>query len=201
MQPKKWLQEPNHLDWIDKETGLRCCIMRQVHGKHLCGYVEIPKTHILHKLTYRDQVPQLIQWKADQVLQQPIGERGIFTLFMMAFGGREKLEVEALFDVHGSLTFSGELSDRVGKWYGFDCAHSGDLSPGYQETLMDICPELLINRYDEYRDMEYVKMECECLALQIKELGWWNILKNYPLWLMKNIFNKIRKINFTNLNK
>ena len=64
-------------------------------------------------------------------------------------------------DVHGGLTFAGNISDIAPKgevWaLGFDAAHIGDAtsfcsSPG-----------------DVFRDLDYMITECESLARQIKE--------------------------------
>jgi hypothetical protein len=46
-------------------------------------------------------------------------------------------------------------------WLGFDCAHSGDFSPGYDSFLNS-------RGYDVYRDREYVERECRKLAAQLK---------------------------------
>ena len=56
-----------------------------------------------------------------------------------------------LFDVHGSITFSGEFRDDRGFWYGFDCGHHGD-SPHVQDSA-------------------YVRAECERLAEQMVRLA------------------------------
>ena len=47
-------------------------------------------------------------------------------------------------------------------WFGFDCSHAGDVSPGYDRSY---------NSYDEsYRDIEYVKREVTNLAAQLAAL-------------------------------
>lgn len=61
--------------------------------------------------------------------------------------------------VHGGLTYSDNY-DGVWK-IGFDCGHYGDLVPKISE---------LINEDGNvYRDMEFVKKECESLADQISK--------------------------------
>lgn len=63
--------------------------------------------------------------------------------------------------VHGGLTYSGK--DEDGSWViGFDCAHLGDLVPYY--VLNDMNYGL---SEEVYRDIEYVKSECESLCEQI----------------------------------
>lgn len=60
-------------------------------------------------------------------------------------------EVEKVFDVHGGVTFTGGMNDRMGGadgwWVGFDMAHIGD--------------ENIVN------PLEYAEKECENLANQI----------------------------------
>lgn len=77
-------------------------------------------------------------------------------------------------EVHGGLTFSGPCREgsefgichvpEPGRhsdiwWLGFDCAHYGDLSPGMKE--LGFCSG------EQYRQLGYVKSECESLAAQI----------------------------------
>ena len=64
-------------------------------------------------------------------------------------------------DVHGGLTFAGKFSpDDVESpglwWFGFDCAHGGDLVPRGVTFLRGV-----------YRDMNFVGEECKKLAMQI----------------------------------
>lgn len=67
--------------------------------------------------------------------------------------------------VHGGVTFDGGIrrgggGKLRGRWIGFDCAHFGDL-----------VPKLLkygLSDDNIYRDIGFVKRECERLAVQIK---------------------------------
>lgn len=45
MTTNEWLDEPNLQVWLDRETQLFCCIMRQSHSGHLCGYVAVKGEH------------------------------------------------------------------------------------------------------------------------------------------------------------
>jgi hypothetical protein len=77
-------------------------------------------------------------------------------------------------DVHGGISYAAACNDDVchvpepGEpadvwWIGFDCAHFGDLSP----LVWAIRP---FDPHDgAYRDMAYVRQECEQLAEQILE--------------------------------
>jgi hypothetical protein len=78
-------------------------------------------------------------------------------------------------DVHGGLTYgnqcqgtichvpkSGEPDDVF--WLGFDCNHSGDISPEMEATMGHGYHE----HYARYRDLGYVQDECRRLAEQAK---------------------------------
>lgn len=74
-------------------------------------------------------------------------------------------------EVHGGLTFSGELPEMEGYWIGFDCAHSGDLMPMSQGR--DLWESLGYT----YKDMSYVEGELRHLIDQVKELSQTSELK------------------------
>ena len=137
--PGPWLDEPDKQQWIDKETKLPCLILRNPLGL-ICGYVGVDKKHPLYKKSYDD----------------------------------------TSFDAHGGLTYSdkyqegeqektichipeeNETDDRW--WFGFDCAHSGDLYPQMSHSYHSFFKE------DKYRDLKYVENECKYLARQLNEL-------------------------------
>jgi hypothetical protein len=65
--------------------------------------------------------------------------------------------------IHGGLTFADCADPRGGHapeeiddvwWFGFDCAHAGDVIPG-------------VNKHGKYRDRAYVEVECTSLAKQL----------------------------------
>lgn len=61
---------------------------------------------------------------------------------------------------HGGITYQGYNQNE--NWViGFDCGHYGDLTPYF--LLKEDFP---FNSFGEYRDMEYVKSECESMAEQ-----------------------------------
>lgn len=67
---------------------------------------------------------------------------------------------------HGGLTYS-EQNDKYWR-IGFDCAHSGDLSPGMM--FIENTPTAIFNMFDTtdiYRDMEYVENEIIKLLKQL----------------------------------
>ena len=143
---KPWNLEPDFVKWIDPVTGLVCAIVRVKTLGHLCGYVRVPNSRLVKRMRQR--------------------ERRIIGL---AFSGRNVRrsgytlpEIDNI-AVHGGVTFSGRHGHyrmSRGYWVGFDCAHFGDLSPGLR----------LVSFVGVYRDMAYVRGQCESLAKQLKEL-------------------------------
>jgi hypothetical protein len=89
--------------------------------------------------------------------------------------------------VHGDITFAGGCVENNGEhsifhlpdkdepdnvhWFGFDCAHAYDYSPGMGRGIglpSQMRSELFVkNSWDIYRNMSYVKAEVEKLALQL----------------------------------
>ncbi|MBM4072609.1 MAG: hypothetical protein FJ271_27330 [Planctomycetes bacterium] len=121
-----WRHEVDKKQWTDPKTGMACLIVRTPMG-HLCGYVGVPEGHKLHGADYH--------------------------------------MVDA--DVHGGLTFADhchpgeseatgvchltEPGDPEVWWFGFDCAHSGDMSPGIEHRGL-----LLSCMRGTYRNQAYV---------------------------------------------
>jgi hypothetical protein len=111
--------------------GVPCLMVRQPSAGHWCGYVAVEPGHPWHGLNYSD------------------------------------FDAE----VHGGLTYSEKRAGRIchvpqpGEpddvwWLGFDCAHLGDLSPGYVRWH---------NTTETYKTAGYVKDETERLADQLVE--------------------------------
>lgn len=141
-----WQDEPDKKQWRDEATGLPCLIVRGPSGS-LCGYAGVSKDHPLHGRDY----------DADGV------------------------DV----DVHGGLTFAdgcghgddpargichvpgaGEPDDVW--WFGFDCAHLYDLSPGMNARSLKLGIDC--DRGDIYRDLHYVTGQVTRLAAQLAAL-------------------------------
>lgn len=145
-QPKLCNGEPDKAQWIDKKSGFDCLIHRGPSGA-LCGYVGVPEAHPL----YEQDASNLNRSDYEQI------------------------------QVHGGLTFSnycspsekpeygichtGEVANKKVWWFGFDCAHLGDICPKYDEEW----------RYPEgggpYKDFDFVKRETEVLAGQLRSLA------------------------------
>ena len=75
--------------------------------------------------------------------------------------GYDDLDLQA----HGGLTYNSY--DDNNNWViGFDCAHHGDLTPYF---LLD--EDSVFGLRGTYRDMQYVKSECENLAEQASKFS------------------------------
>lgn len=144
-----WDDEPDKAQWRDQATGLPCLIHRGPSGA-LCGYVGVAADHPWHGHDYRDD-----------------------RLFAV--------------EVHGGLTFSdgcqhgddpstgichvpepGEPDDVW--WFGFDCAHFGDMSGMAWRTSdpeSSFLHSIALSDGYRYRDVAYVRSECARLAAQI----------------------------------
>jgi hypothetical protein len=151
--------------------GLRCIVLAVPMG-HRCGYVGVPQGHPLHGLAYGDGSPVLkAAW--EKAKEGPIGKRGILSVLLAPCEG-DLPKVDSVFDVHGSITYSGGdnkypvVSDGLW-WFGFDCAHCDD---GKDESLMSEEYLAIHHRYPswdrgEVRTEEYVAVECIRLAEQL----------------------------------
>lgn len=131
-----WTNEPHRLNW--KHAGLDCMIVRNPTLLNLCGYVGVPKLHLL----FGKECNEVHGWGEYETPRADI-------------------------DVHGGLTYSKECfgsichdSPQEVWWFGFDCAHCDDLVPG----MMIHVP---MEEGLFYRDFRYVKSETERLAEQL----------------------------------
>lgn len=158
---RPWENEPDKLDF--EASGLTCAL-RRGPGGHWCGYVAIPEGHPWHGKGYDDtvKVPQ-------SIIDRPVDvdKVGVINLFCAAGSADAMADgwvpIVLAVDAHGGLTYASD-HEPCGKpdgrwWFGFDCAHSGDFCPKFEE--LSARPD------DVYRDMDYVKAECESLARQL----------------------------------
>lgn len=143
----EWDNEPDKVQWTDEDTGL-VCLLHRSHFGAWCGYVGLPPSHPLH--------------------------------------GRDYEGIDA--DIHGGLTFADGCDPQhdpvTGRgichvpepgepdslwWIGFDCAHSGDLSPGalkFREIIPGIAV-LLGHGHETYRNLDYARIQTRSLARQL----------------------------------
>jgi hypothetical protein len=165
-----WVYEPDKRQWQDPATGLPCLIVRGPVGA-LCGYVGVPPGHPAYGMSY----DCYSAWDEDGNEREltPI-ERAINEL-----------------NAHGGLTFADSCShgapersichvvedgevDQI-HWFGFDCAHCGDLAPMMArdvDVLMkyDAKQSLYRHQDETYRDFTYVERQVTELAAQLKRM-------------------------------
>lgn len=132
-----WKDEPDRIEW--RFLDMPCLIVRGPSGA-LCGYVAVAPGHPWHGVEYGAIDPSpAVHW-------------GLTYSDRCQAGGKI---------CH--VAREGEADDVW--WVGFDCAHSGDISPSYLHL-----PYLQHIGFDGvYRDEAYVRSEVECLAAQAKE--------------------------------
>lgn len=166
-----WVDEDDHV--LFEHAGLPCLLHRNSMGVW-CGYAAVPPGHPYHRKHYSERV------QAD-VSERAIGKLGPVAVLLHALSADDgKASLEIVLDVHGSLTYSEECQGEIchapkpGEpadvwWFGFDCGHCDDLSPGLRHTLR----ELGIRDHDgeEYRDQAYVTAETKRLAEQLAAAG------------------------------
>lgn len=132
----EWNDEPDKLQWADEATGLPCLIHRGPSGA-LCGYVGVTESHPWFQMDY-DGID--------------VNVHGGPTFSDMCQGEKE--------NGGGICHVPGEGEPDHVWWFGFDCAHSGDLCPAYDSRDH-------WNDFSRYRDLDYVKRECGQLAAQL----------------------------------
>jgi len=162
---RPWLTEPDRLSGIDEATEYATQITRGPGG-HLCGYVGIPHDHPWFGKGYSDQVSV-----PREVIERPIDvdKVGAINLFCAAASADAiaagTLDIVLAIDVHGGLTYAsakapGSVIEGLW-WFGFDCAHAGDLTPSYAERYGGAM------QYGVYRDIGFVQAEVASLARQL----------------------------------
>jgi hypothetical protein len=180
-----WDNEPDKIQWQDGDTGLPCLIVRGPTGS-LCGYVGVAPGHPLHGkeydsadvdvhggLTFAHGCAEISREKWEKWRERQYARRDEAKKYPIGDAARDLKEwakeledydawvVRATSRYICHVAASGE-PDPVW-WLGFDCAHSGDLSPSYAK------------RYsygeDIYRPISYVERECTSLARQIASVA------------------------------
>lgn len=164
-----------------EHAGYKCVVVFQSMG-HRCGYVGIPSTHSLYGKGYSDYL---------DIKKEDIGDRevsGIIPLFCACLDNDERIQIDAYFQCHGGITYSGggKSSEYPIEsdlwWFGFDCAHYGDgkdfelAYEKFPDWRMAIGRMMELERMfsgagdgDVLRTEEYVMDECKHLAEQLKE--------------------------------
>lgn len=178
----EWNSEPDKVQFQDEATGYPCLIVRARVTGSLCGYVGIPENHPLYGCAY-NKPHELAKKFINDNQELSIGKRGVFSLFCI---DADNQNLDIMFDVHGSLTFSDfchseskpesgicHIGDDKPYWFGFDCSHAGDIMPAMDAKMKEIMPEDYDFSYkseDIYRNISYVTSEVQSLARQLKAL-------------------------------
>ena len=157
----EWDNEPNEKQFT--AHGLNCLIVRHPSMKHWCGYVAVSSEHPLFGVTYNDGVKPPAELLTREFDIDRVGAINVFCATRRDEPLEDICDLCLLTDVHGGLTWSAERLPQ-GKpdgrwWFGFDCSHAGDLSPGMTTYMSDID--------GEYRNIKYAESECRDLARQL----------------------------------
>ena len=188
--PGPWQSEPDKRQWRDEATGLPCLIVRGPSGA-LCGYVGVSRGHPCYGKDYDDVTVEVHwgltfaskcapeptrehweKWRAhaisrkDEARRFPIGDAARLL--------KERAKEIADYDAYVVWATGAYICHKVEDgedddvwWFGFDCAHSGDVSPAFENLTR--CG--LSNRDDTYKDLDYVTREVESLARQLRDLS------------------------------
>lgn len=160
---RPWWTEDNKVDF--ESEGLRCAMRRGPLGAW-CGYVGIPASHPWYGKSYND----VIKPTADMLGPRDPLDHGPIDVLCMGLLGKspeEELNICLALRVHGGITYTRD-HEPYGKpdglwWFGFDCAHSGDLIPEFFGRLS--------YGNDIYRTQSYVVAECQSLAAQLTKIA------------------------------
>lgn len=157
-----WDNEPD--EESGEYKGMKTFIKRGPVG-HLCGYVGIPEGHPWFGKDYNDQVnvPKAI-------MERPIDVDKVGAINLLCAAGKSDdmkegfLDIVFAIDVHGGLTYASECVPMEKPdgfwWFGFDCAHAGDLVPRSTMARSNCI----------YRDIEFVRQEIKSLADQLEHV-------------------------------
>jgi hypothetical protein len=140
-----WQDEPDRVEWFDEATGLPCVIVRN-HVGVLCGYVGVPRRHLLYgELHGRHHLALDVRVHGGLTFSGPIPSPGDVN----------SIEDATLSHVPGP----GQLDDVW--WFGFSCDQRGDLMPYFPLGAWGRC---------EYRTIAYVTVQTVGLAAQLAQV-------------------------------
>jgi hypothetical protein len=158
----QWQREPDKMQWPDPETGLPCLALRHPTFGNWCGYVGVPPEHPFHgRAYYACSLPEKCEDDGEYC----------------------EHSIERELDPHGGVTFAdscveedkehgichvpdqGEPDDIW--WFGFDCAHLDDASPGRRAMDRKYGIPSTVFGANVYRDLQYVRQECAAMARQL----------------------------------
>jgi hypothetical protein len=158
---RPWWSEDNKVDF--EADGLRCAMRRGPLGSW-CGYVGVPKEHPWFGKSYNDT----IEPTKDMLGPRDSQDFGPIDLLCAVFSNKDiekEMPIGMAMRIHGGLTYADDRAPYSKPdglwWFGFDCAHAGDLIPSFAEEDRSAA------RGDVYRDQAYVVSECQSLAAQL----------------------------------
>lgn len=139
-----WVNEPDKIQWVDEATNLDCLMHRHPSAGHWCGYVGVAEGH-------------------------PAFGKGYDDVDASAHGGLTyaKFCQETADESKGICHVPAEGRPHRVWWLGFDCAHSGDLSPGTAALYRDRGWESGGLGFETYKSRAFVEQEIEALAKQL----------------------------------
>ena len=151
------------------EAGLRAIVIATDMG-HRCAYVAVTDKHPLHGRYYSDRIQGI------DPATLATDKLGVIPVLIQALSSESGLSIDVLFNVHGSITYTGGgqypvENDENLWWFGFDAGHAGDAR---DPALMDekqrqLCERLGIlgDADGDVRSCDYMMNECERLARQL----------------------------------
>lgn len=161
---RPWWNEDSKVDF--EIEGFKCAMRRGPLGAW-CGYVGVPQSHPWFGLTYN----ATIKPTKDMLGPRDQQDFGPIELLCAVFSGKDienEMTISLAMRVHGGLTYTND-KEPFGEpdgfwWFGFDCAHAGDLVPSFAEQRLGH------HAGDIYRDQSYVVAEVQSLAAQLARI-------------------------------
>jgi len=101
------IDEPDELVWIDQDAGYRCAILRHPEFGTLCGYVRVPKEHLLHGMGINDRV-EMLRENVELYDQAP----EFMGMLCEAFDPEAQdgtVPISSAIKAHGVVSFTGDL--------------------------------------------------------------------------------------------
>lgn len=159
-----WDSEPD-LEHLTTADGLSAVIVRTSWSGNFCGYVGVPTSHPWHGKEYSAIVKPTAKQASAPVDMDRVSILSLLSMAASDTDPNTEARIDCVIRVHGGLTYAGAGREKFGEdpslWYfGFDCAHSGDLSPAYES----------FSGHSSYRDIDYVRDEIVALSKQLAEV-------------------------------
>ena len=140
-------------EWVTK-SGHNAKVLFLEMG-HRCGYIEVTKDSFLFGKEY-----SYYSFNLDDISKEMIENI-------------EKYKSINNIEVHGGLTYAGNLLNDGSHWFGFDCAHCDDkrdiekLKEYYHDSKYT---EIFDFKDSTIKNLEFCMNECESLSEQIKNI-------------------------------